>query len=314
MIPTVAAILASGPACDSQSNSSSGAPLDAGVTEDGSGQVLGDAAADSLSSQTGDGATQPPPDDARSALSPPWVDAGADREAGLVVLGCDGGFGTIGALFMGVPAYCQDLSNRYYQCDELGNRFMRDAWQHPNLDNVATEYASIMCAHAAGTSAYSVWGPNYRDATGNHPVPGDLVVWSGFGNVPGGHVAVVTGVDPGAVHFMQQNNGAPTGSIGWDAGASFFADPNAECWIHAEPSPAPQVAGSSCGCFDGEGDYCGLALVDHEWWFGCVVDVQGNVIDYDTLYSCHSGVFQSAKACGHLCVTENMSPAYGHCT
>jgi hypothetical protein len=75
----------------------------------------------------------------------------------------------------------------------------------------------------------------------------------------------------------------------------------------------PQVAGPSCGCFDGEGDYCGLALVDHEWWFGCVVDGQGNGIDYDTLYSCHSGVFQSGKACGHLCVTENVSPAFGHC-
>jgi hypothetical protein len=151
MIPTVAAILASGPACDSQSNSPSEALLDTGVTEDGSGQVLGDAAADSASAPTGDGATQP--DD---ALNQPSADAGTDPEAGLVVLGCDGGFGTIGALFMGVPAYCQDFSALYYQCDELGNRFMRDAWQHPNLDNVATEYASIMSAHAAQTSAYSV--------------------------------------------------------------------------------------------------------------------------------------------------------------
>jgi hypothetical protein len=278
------------------------------VIEGGTGQVLHDGAADSgPPPPPGDGATSPD-----GALKPPSVDAGADPDAGLVVLGCEGGFGTIGAFFMGVPAYCQDFSARYYQCDELGNRFMRDALQHPNLENVATEYASTMCANAAEMSAYSVWGPQYRDPTGKRPVPGDLVVWSGGGNDPGGHVAVITGVDPDAVHFMQQNNGPPTDSVGWDAGASFFTSSHAVCWIHAEPSPPSQIAGPSCGCFDGEGDYCGLTLVDHEWWYGCVADVQGNVIDYDTVYSCHSGVFQPEKACGR-CVTENLSPALGHC-
>jgi hypothetical protein len=70
----------------------------------------------------------------------------------------DCGTGQVGATFMQVPAYCQPpeaVSSGYYQCDELANRFMRDALQHPDLDNVVTEYASSICGKAAASSAYS---------------------------------------------------------------------------------------------------------------------------------------------------------------
>ena len=243
-----------------------------------------------------------------------------DVGAELVAYGCvANAIGTVGAVFRGVPAYCQPPgANGFYQCDELGNRFLRDALQHPDLDNVVTELASAMCDHAAAMSAYSVWGPRYRDPSGSSPVPGDLVVFEGEYQGSIAHVAVITGwTSQKTVGVMQQNLGAggstaPTGSLGWNAGASFFAEPTAICWIHAEPSAAAAPTGPSCGCFDGDGDYCGLAILDHQSWYGCVADVKGAPLGYGALYACKGGQFSLESACDD-CVTQLDHPAFGYC-
>jgi hypothetical protein len=243
-------------------------------------------------------------------------DSARDGDDGtLVVFGCQGETGTVGATFMGVPAYCQPPGAGFYQCDELANRFMRDAFQHPNIDNVALDFAKNMCDLANAIAAYSVWGPGYRETTGNAPVAGDLVVW--WSNVGSGHVAVVTGADASSVAYMQQNAKSPTATIGWDPATSFFrvvdASFPAKCWIHPEPSPAPSPpSGPDCGCFDGEGDYCGLSILDHQEWFGCAASIPASGLEYDTLYSCAAGVFTEKTRCGS-CVTDWLVPALGHC-
>jgi CHAP domain len=244
----------------------------------------------------------------RADLTPPYA---ASPDGAVSVIGCDGGAGTVGAVFWGVPVYCQPSSaTGFYQCDELANRFLRDALAHPNLDNVVSQYASSMCGLAAARPEYSVWGPGFGDSSGRAPVPGDLIIWSG---TPG-HVAVVTSASAATVEYVQQNLGGPTSSIGWDPAAAFFESATAECWIHAEPSaPAPWPSGADCGCFDGDGDYCGLAIVDHEHWFGCAANLAaGGRAAYDTLYHCAHGVFTVETACGR-CFTPDLEPATGAC-
>src|SRR5581483_284159 len=144
------------------------------------------------------------------------------------------GYGSIGAVFNGVPAFCQLNDDfGFYQCDELGNRYMRDALAHPDIDNAAVDYAATMCTKASALSAYSVWGPMFRPQAGQALVPGDLVVR----NAVPGHVAVVTSVATDHIEVMQQNEPTLTAELGWDAGTNFFTDPSIICWIHAEPSP-----------------------------------------------------------------------------
>lgn len=282
-------------------------------------------------------ASTSPPSDAESATSTP--DAGAtpaspapssspDAEtpppAQLTVLGCDDGYGKVGAVFDGVPVYCQeDSTDGYYQCDELANRFMREALGHDNIDNVVTEQAWQMCDKVRDRSDYSAWGPApddgagaYRDTAGKQPVPGDLVV---FNRVlpanPPGHVAVVTRVTSTSVDVVQQNvTGKPTDSIAWDAATSFFAaSANARCWIHAEGgAQLPAPSGPSCGCFDGDGDYCGLSILDHERWYGCTAKTSAGAPSTATLYRCEGGVFTPTRSCND-CVTESLQHALGHC-
>jgi len=237
------------------------------------------------------------------------ADAGADAPALWIAPdGCNGATpGTMGATFMGVAAYCQPSSGTgFYQCDELANRFMRDALKHPNLDDVVTQFASSICAAASTSSAYSAWGPAFRATNGHAPVPGDLVVWSGSP----GHVAVVVDwADATSLRVVQQNELPVVRTLAWDAGAAFID--GAECWVHAEPAPpAPAPSGTACGCFDGDGDYCGLAIVDHAWWNDCSAP---GAIDYDTLYACFAGSFAPKEACSSGCVTAVMTPALGAC-
>ncbi|MFI5396702.1 MAG: choice-of-anchor Q domain-containing protein [Candidatus Binatia bacterium] len=232
---------------------------------------------------------------------------------GLVVYGCGNQTsGTVGATFLGIPAYCQPPSgNGFYQCDELGNRFMRDAFQHPNIDNVMLNSASSMCQKAATMAAYSVWRPGFRATAGHAPVPGDLVVWAVWLGETVGHVAVVTSVLSTSINYMQQNMPVPIGSVGWDEVTSFFSDPDAECWIHPEPSspatlPSSPVCGLSC-----MHDYCGLSIIDHEWWYGCHVDTGGTPPNYGALYSCNGGIFTVKRPCTN-CVTVTLH-SFGQC-
>lgn len=256
--------------------------------------------------------------DPRELSNPPMATSSSPAALSspdLVVYGCaPGAVGTVGATFKGIPAYCQPSGGGYYQCDELGNRFMRDAYQHPNLDNVVTELADAMCPHAATMPQYSVWGPGYRDTTGKAPLPGDLVVFSGeLNGLAIAHVAVVTGMDADNVHYMQQNMNEPTGSTGWDAKKSWFSKSKVLCWIHPEPvaSPPPPSDQPDCGCFDGEGDYCGLAIVDHQAWFGCGAQVT-SPLSYDNVYSCSNGVFSLKSTCSN-CVSQRYTSALGYC-
>jgi hypothetical protein len=271
-------------------------PADAGPRDGGHADVLeaadsaprdadADTGADADSSDTFDGAL--------------WVNAGT----------CT--LGEIGATFRGIPAYCQPSSEGtygFYQCDELANRFMRDSLQHPDLDNVVTDYASTICERVSGMSAYSVWGPGFRPTAGLTPVPGDLVVFPG---APG-HVAVVVGFSsPTELTIMQQNAGPSIGTRVWDIASSFVV--GAVCWVHPESAPPAELpAGTPCGCFTG-GDTCGLAIVDYEWWNGCVADVPEGGVEYGSLYTCVAGAYAKTKACPGVCITPlppRESPGY----
>jgi hypothetical protein len=216
---------------------------------------------------------------------------------------------------MGIPAYCQLPYSKhgFYQCDELGNRFMRDAFQHPNIDNVELSSASSMCGKAATMAEYSVWGPGFRATAGHAPLPGDLVIWAVWEGETVGHVAVVTSVLSTSVNYMQQNMPVPIGSVGWDTATSFFSDPNAECWIHPEASAAATLPSSpECGCFAGARDYCGLSIIDHEWWYGCHANTGGTPPSYGALYSCNGGIFTVKRPCTN-CVTVTLGIAPGQC-
>ncbi len=242
--------------------------------------------------------------DSRAALSSP----------DLVVHGCPpGAVGLVGATFKGIPAYCQPSGGGYYQCDELGNRFMRDVYQHPALDNVVTDLADAMCPNAATMPQYSVWGPGYRDTTGRAPLPGDLIVFSGSLNgLAIAHVAVVTGMDADNVYYMQQNMNDPVGSTGWDASKSWFSKSKVLCWIHPEPVASPPPSEQpDCGCFNGEGDYCGLAIVNHQSWYGCSANVTSE-LSYDNVYQCGNGVFSLKSTCSN-CVSQRYTSALGYC-
>jgi hypothetical protein len=187
---------------------------------------------------------------------------------------------------------------------------MRDAFQHPNIDNVATDYASSICDDANAMSAYSVWGPGYRDSTGKTPVPGDLVVFSG----KPGHAAVIAGLSaPTRITVVQQNGWPMVAEIDWSPDKSFFGAPTAECWVHAEPAqPAAPPSGPPCGCF-APGPACGLAVVDHAWWYGCSAAEPEAGIDYQALYDCDGGVFTERQQCSQQCVTVDIFDAGGAC-
>jgi hypothetical protein len=241
------------------------------------------------------------------------VDAPSDGyDGGLWVSDGACGVGEIGAVYRGVPAYCQPTSSTgYYQCDELANRFARDALRHPDLDNVVTNNASSICQRAAGMAGdYAVFGPGYASSQGQQPVSGDLIVYNG---VPG-HVAVIVGfADPTDVTIMQQNAGVSVATVGWDPAASFFTAASAECWVHPLPAPAAQPPnGPSCGCFAG-GTTCGLAIVDHQWWYGCSAAVPDGGAEYGALYACDAGVFTKIQDCPVTCITPNLLDATGYC-
>jgi hypothetical protein len=223
--------------------------------------------------------------------------------------GCS--LGEIGATFRGIPAFCQPpwaSMTGFYQCDELANRFMRDALQHPDLDNVVTDFASTICDRASAMSAYSVWGPDYGVTTGLTPVGGDLAVFPGSP----GHVAVIVGFASSTeVTILQQNAGPSTANVEWDAVSSFIV--GAECWVHAESAPPAELPdGSACECFTG-GDTCGLAIVDHEWWNGCVARVPEGGVEYGSLYGCAGGAYTKKADCPDLCITPNLYDASGYC-
>jgi len=240
-------------------------------------------------------------------------DTGTGEDGGLWVNPAPCGVGEIGATFRGIPAYCQPTSDDgYYQCDELANRFMRDALQHPDLDNVVTDFASSICQHAATMPAYSVWGPGSGATAGRAPVSGDLIVYSG---TPG-HVAVIVGFsDVTDIAILQQNAGPSVASVGWDPAGAFFVAADAECWVHAESAPpAEPPGGPPCGCFAGDVDYCGLAIVDHQWWYGCTPQVPEGGVKYGSLYDCDdAGVFAEKAECPGLCITVNLLDAGGYC-
>jgi hypothetical protein len=231
------------------------------------------------------------------------------------IYGCTpGAYGTVGAVWHGVKVYCEPSSGTgFYQCDELGNRWVRDALSHPNIENVATDNAYTVCQKAVmvGTTWYSVYGPGFTDSHGHAPVAGDLIVWNPSPPWTG-HVAVVYAASPTIVDYLQQNDGPPNASIGWDPTTSFFTDSKAECFIHPEPhAPAPPPSGPDCGCF-ANGDTCGLAIVDRENWYGCTANVSGKV-DYDTVYSCTNGVFTPKTVCDKGCVVNGLFPPTGAC-
>jgi hypothetical protein len=214
-----------------------------------------------------------------------------------------------------VPVYCQPIGDGYYQCDELANRFVRDALHHPNLDNVVTDLASIICAEAKSKPKdYQVFGPGYRSTSGEAPVPGDLIVLSGnLGHQTAAHVAVVTSVTSTQVRYVQQNFGPPTSSLGWNASRSWFTSPTVDCWVHAIASATSiSPAGPSCGCFNGDGDYCGLAIVDHQSWYGCKASVVGGPLSTGELYSCSAGAFHPKRSCSE-CVSRSYTSAHGYC-
>lgn len=83
-----------------------------------------------------------------------------------------------------------------YQCVELVNRFVRtQGWVASNILGNAGQMmdkapASAFDRHTAGD--------------GYVPVPGDIIVWTG-GSSGVGHVAVVSEVSKGIVHFVEQN-------------------------------------------------------------------------------------------------------------
>jgi hypothetical protein len=160
--------------------------------------------------------------------------------------------------------------------------------------------------------AYSVWGPGYGATAGHEPVGGDLIVYSG---TPG-HVAVIVGfADATDVTIMQQNAGPSVVTVGWDPGASFVAVEGAECWVHAEAAaPAEPPAGPPCGCFAGNTSTCGLAIVDHQWWYGCTPQVPEGGVEYGSLYGCDdAGVFTKQEDCPGSCITLDVFDAGGYC-
>jgi hypothetical protein len=121
--------------------------------------------------------------------------------------------------------------------------------------------------------------------------------------------------DPTTVTIVQQNAGPSVTTVQWDP-ASWFFNVNlsdAECWVHAEPSPpATPPSGTPCGCFT-QGPVCGLALVDHAWWYGCSAPILEAGVDYQSLYDCDGGVYTVQQACPGLCVTPNIFDAGGGC-
>jgi hypothetical protein len=237
-------------------------------------------------------------------------------DGALWVGSADCGMGEVAATFMNVPAYCQPPDAAawgFYQCDELANRFMRDAFQHPEVDNVATQPASTICQNVANNPAYSVWGPGYGITIGRVPQPGDLIVYNSENGSPG-HVAVIAGFsDPTTIVLVQQNT-AGVGKVRWDATTFFFgANSQAECWVHPEPSPpAPLPSGPPCGCI-APGPACGLAVVDYAWWYGCTASVLEAGVDYQALYDCDGGIFTKQQVCANGCLTLSVFDAGGSC-
>lgn len=83
-----------------------------------------------------------------------------------------------------------------YQCVELVNRFVRtQGWVTSNIMGNAGQLMD-----KAPSAAFD----KHPAGDGYIPVPGDIIVWTG-GSSGYGHVAVVSQVADGVVHFMEQN-------------------------------------------------------------------------------------------------------------
>jgi hypothetical protein len=119
-----------------------------------------------------------------------------------------------------------------FQCVELIETFLiaqhwissqigGDAWQI-----YADAPASAFDKHPAGD--------------GYHPVPGDVMVWSG-GPTGDGHVAIVNSADGDTVAYVQQNAGSATGTTTLSSGSRYAAGYAFTGYLHAKANTSWQL-------------------------------------------------------------------------
>lgn len=102
----------------------------------------------------------------------------------------------------------------------------------------------------------------YGNGDGAHPPrPGDMLVWT---SGTWGHVALVTGVRPGAVDILEQNvNGSGTFSLGYDGatvgGRWGGAAPSG--WAHAKANGGGGTSGATCDALGYTGTCVGAVSI-----------------------------------------------------
>ena len=217
------------------------------------------------------------------------------------------------------PLYCNQLNgvenagvrtdhSWYFQCAELANRWLVESVGAPRIRGNADQ----MCDNA-DRGAFDV----YTKKTRYEPVPGDLLVWSGYAM---GHVAVVTAVSASSIVVANQNYGH--GGLQYPLLATprtdgFFGSPrgdhglHAKCIIHprklspsastsvlATPTPSGPCARVSSA---NDGAYCGASRQS---------GFAGG--DEGSLYTCRNGR-TTAIRCPSKCELEPVGRA-DHCS
>jgi len=180
-----------------------------------------------------------------------------------------------------------------YQCVELAVRYFyfrkgiaKSSWFVPT--------AIDMCnSHPAGVVKTS------------SPHAGDLMVFkpndSGTGTGSAGHVAVIRGVNSdGSLNLFQQRWGN-------ESTAFYHGMPryHAACFLHSQNGGSSSGGGGACGCYAGNGAYCGKMMIDYKQAHGCSITGTHlspgadptHDIDPRFLYSCENGVWTIKQEC-----------------
>lgn len=94
-----------------------------------------------------------------------------------------------------------------YQCKELVSRYFMVKYKAP-----------MVYCHAGSClekfASYPAHFSTFKNGSGAKPQRGDAIVFKGYTY---GHIALVTEVKNGAVHFIQQNTNSATGQLAIDA-------------------------------------------------------------------------------------------------